>query len=247
MESLPKGIFITGTDTGVGKTVATAAIAHSLIQSGANACVMKPIQTGAALPVLKDLEFVERVTGKSFGGDDYCPYIFDDPLAPYTASIIEKRDISTQKIKASFERLSEIHELVLVEGAGGLLVPILDGYTMADLARDLGLSLIIVARPDLGTLNHTTLTVEYAKSHGLSVLGIVISNFPDEPGLAEKTNPEILIQMTGLPILGVLAEDKEISVEEGGAGHLRESSKLSLSPVLGGVFDAQAFLSKLRQ
>lgn len=247
MESLPKGIFITGTDTGVGKTVVTAAIAHCLIQSGVNIGVMKPAQTGAKLPVLKDLEFVELVTGKSFADDDYCPYIFDDPLAPYSASLLEKRDISIDKIKDSYNKLSAIHDIVLVEGAGGLLVPILEGYTMADLARDIGLSLIIVARPDLGTLNHTTLTVEFAKSRGLSVLGIIISNFPDEPGLAEKTNPQILIQMTGLPILGVLPKDREISVEEGGAGHLRENTKLCLSPVLGGVFDTQAFLLRLKQ
>lgn len=246
MDSLPKGIFVTGTDTGVGKTVVTAALAHSLIQSGVNVGVMKPIQTGAALPVLKDLEFVELVTEKSFVQEQYCPYIFKDPLSPYTASILEERHISIDKIKDSYNHLSSIHDLVLVEGAGGILVPILDEYTMADLARELGLSLIIVSRPDLGTLNHTTLTVEYAKSQGLTVLGIVISNFPVEPGLAEKTNPQILIQMGGLPILGVLPEDREISVEEGRVGGLRESSKSSLAPILGGIFDANSFLSEIK-
>lgn len=246
MNSLPKGIFITGTDTGVGKTVVTAAIAHTLIRSGIRVGVMKPAQTGAGLPALKDLEFVERVTGENLSGEDCCPYTFKEPLSPYTASVLEGRGISVDKIKASYERLSSVHDNVLVEGAGGLLVPIIKGYTMADLARDLGLSLVIVTRPDLGTLNHTTLTVQYAKSRALSVLGIVIGNFPDEPGLAEKTNPEILIEMTGLPILGVFRHDPHISVEEGEFGSLRESSKLSLSPLFGGVFDSQEFLLKLR-
>lgn len=246
MKPLPKGIFITGTDTGVGKTVVTSALAYSLIQSGVDVGVMKPTQTGAGLPVLKDLEFVERVTGRSFSGEDYCPYILRDPLSPYTASILEKRGISVESIRASYERLTTVHDNVLVEGAGGLLVPILQDYTMADLARDLGLSLIIVTRPDLGTLNHTTLTAEYAKSHGLSVLGIVISNFPENPDLAQRTNPDILTQMTGHPIIGVIPQDLEISVEEGKVGSLRESSNSGLSPDFGGVFDSQKFLLELK-
>ncbi len=245
MNPLPSGIFITGTDTGVGKTVVTAALALCFKRSGVNAGVMKPVQTGTEVPGLSDLEFIEQVTGGCYPSEDHCPYRFQKPLSPLAASKIEDREISIEKIKRSFDKLRDTHEVVLVEGAGGLLVPILDGYYMSDLARDLGLSLILVTRPDLGTLNHTALTVESAISRGLRVLGIIISNFPAEPGIVESTNPKLLTKMTGLPIIGVLNNDPSISVENGGIGNLRESAGLALAPSLGGVFDEDSFLIKL--
>lgn len=245
MKPLPSGIFITGTDTSVGKTVVTAALARSLSQSGKDVGVMKPVQTGAELPGLSDLEFIERVTSEIYPTEDHCPYRLLKPLSPLAASRIEEREISTEKIKGAFDKLSGTHDIVLVEGAGGLLVPITENYNMADLARELGLSLIVVTRPNLGTLNHTVLTVESANSRGLSVLGIVINNFPAEPGLAERTNPALLSDMTGLPILGVLHNDTSLSVEEGKVGNLKENARLSLVPTLGGVFDPDDFLSRL--
>ena len=246
MNPLPNGIFITGTDTGVGKTAVTAALAWCLKRSGLNVGVMKPVQTGTRLPGLSDLEFVERVTGESYATEDHCPYRFSHPLSPLTASKLEERVISTEKIKGAFGRLSDTHDVVLVEGAGGLLVPLTEAYTMADLARGLGLSLIVVTRPDLGTLNHTALTVESAKSRSLPVLGIVINNLPSEPGLVERTNPAYLCDMTGVPILGVLKNDPSLSVELGRVGSLRESAVIGLAWVLGGVFDADDFLSQLK-
>jgi len=246
MNPLPNGIFITGTDTGVGKTAVTAALAWCLKRSGLNVGVMKPVQTGTEFSGLSDLEFMERVTGESYPTEDHCPYRFSHPLSPLAASKLEEREISTEKIKGAFGRLSDTHDVVLVEGAGGLLVPITETYTMADLARDLGLSLIVVTRPDLGTLNHTALTVESAKSRSLPVLGIVINNIPSEPNLAERSNPTYLSHMTGLPILGVLKNDPAISVERGDIGNLRENAGLGLSQALGGVFDANDFLSRLK-
>ncbi len=245
MNPLPSGIFITGTDTGVGKTVVTAALALCLKRSGVNVGVMKPIQTGTEVPGISDLEFIEQVTDEIYPVEDHCPYRFQKPLSPLAASKIEDQKISIDKIKGSFDKLRDNHEIVLVEGAGGLLVPILEKYYMADLARDLGLSLILVTRPDLGTLNHTALTVESANSRGLSVLGIIISNFPAEPGIVETTNPALLSEMAGLPILGVLKNDPSISVECGSIGNLRENAGLGLAQSLGGVFDEDSFLSRL--
>jgi len=246
MKPLPSGIFITGTDTGVGKTVVTGALAWALGQSGIDVTVMKPLQTGTELPGASDLEFAEKVAGKSYPSEDHCSYRFLHPLSPLAASRLEGREISPGKIKKAFDRLSAAHDLVIVEGAGGLLVPILENYLMSDLASDLGLSLILVTRPGLGTLNHTALTVASAKSRGLEVMGIVINNFPSEPGLAETTNPALLSEMTGLPILGVLPNDPGISVEEGRIGTLRENAGLSLVPGFGGVFDPGEFLSSLK-
>lgn len=246
MNPLPSGIFITGTDTAVGKTVVTAALAWSLSQSGKDVGVMKPVQTGAELPGLSDLEFIERVTSKIYPTEDHCPYRLLKPLSPLAASKIEEREISAEKIKRAFDKLCGTHDIVLVEGAGGLLVPITENYNMADLALELGLSLIVVTRPNLGTLNHTALTVESAISSGLPVLGIVINNYPAEPGLAERTNPEQLSRMTGLPIIGVLHSDKDISVEEGRIGSLRVNARLGLAQILGGVFDENDLLSGLK-
>lgn len=245
MNPLPSGIFVTGTDTGVGKTVVTAALAFSLKRTGLNVGVMKPIQTGTEVPGISDLEFIERVTDQSYPAKDNCPYRLKNPLSPLAASKIEEREISIDKIKTAYGRLSDAHDIVAVEGAGGLLVPILENYYMSDLARELGLSLILVTRPDLGTLNHTALTAESAHSRGLSVLGIVISNFPAEPGIVERTNPALMREMTGLPIIGVLYNDPSISVEEGDIGNLRENAGLGLAKSLGGDFEESSFLSQL--
>jgi dethiobiotin synthetase len=132
-----------------------------------------------------------------------------------------------------------------VEGAGGLLVPIKEDYLMSDLASALGLPLLIVARPGLGTLNHTSLTVEAARKRGIDVLGVVINRFPASPGLSERTNPERITRMTGVPVAGVFPEDLSVSVEGGEAGNIRELSRTSFAPALGGIFDLPEFLGGL--
>lgn len=245
MPSLAKGVFITGTDTGIGKTVITAALAWTMTQAGGKVAVMKPVQTGTGLPGLTDIEFVERVLDTKYGLDDVCPYRFREPLSPLSASKISGIQIDIGKIKTAFQRLRSTFDIVIVEGAGGLLVPIREGYLMADLASELDLPLLIVTRPGLGTLNHTALTVESAGRRGLEVTGIVINRFPASPGLAERSNPEIIVRMTGAPIAGVFPHDPSLSVEEGLIGGIMELARPSFAPSLGGVFDLQEFLSLL--
>jgi dethiobiotin synthetase len=244
--SFPKEIFVTGTDTGVGKTVVSAALAWTLKQSGKKVVVMKPVQTGTNLGGLMDIEFVQRIIKTNHPLDEVCPYRFSYPLAPSVASNLEGEKIDLKKISSAFYNLGLTHDVVIVEGAGGLFVPIIDNYLMSDLARDLGLHLIIVTHPNLGTLNHTLLTVESAKRRGLKILGIVINKFPLNPGLAERTNPELILKMTGEPIIGALPFDPETCVEEGKTGRLREIASDSFSPELGGSFILSDFLSKLR-
>ncbi len=246
MSYLPKGIFITGTDTGVGKTVVSAALALTLKQSGNKVAVMKPVQTGTDSGGNLDIEFIQSVIETNYPLDNVCPYRFSHPLAPLVAANLVGERIDLERIKSCYYKLASIHDTVIVEGAGGLLVPLTDNYLMSDLASNLGLSLIIVTRPSLGTLNHTLLTVESAKARGLKVMGIIINQFPSYPGLAERTNPELILKMTGEPILGILPFDLGICVEEGRIGKLREIASASFTSELGGSFKVEEFLSKLK-
>lgn len=246
MFPIKDGVFITGTDTGVGKTVITAALAWSLSRAGTSVAVMKPVQTGTSLPGMTDIEFVELVLGKKYDPDDACIYSLSEPLSPLAASEISGIDIDTGKIIDAYRRLRSSHDVVIVEGAGGLLVPIRGDYLMSDLATELGLPLLIVTRPGLGTLNHTALTVESARKRDIGVLGVVINRFPAAPGPAERTNPGQIVRMTGAPISGVFPEDTSISVERGEAGRIRELARASFVPALGGVFDLAEFLGRLR-
>ena len=246
MPPLKDGVFITGTDTGVGKTVITAALAWSLSRAGRSVAVMKPIQTGTSLPGMTDIEFVETVLGTKYDHEDVCIYKFSEPLSPLAASEISGTRIDTGKITDAYRRLRSAHDVVIVEGAGGLLVPIKEDYLMSDLISDLGLPLIIVARPGLGTLNHTSLTVEAARKRGIDVLGVVINRFPDSPELSERTNPEHIARVTGVPLAGVFPEDLSIAVEGGKTGNIRELSRTSFSPDLGGIFDLGEFLGRLK-
>ncbi len=246
MPHFSKKIFITGTDTGVGKTVVSAALAWTLKQSGRKVAVMKPVQTGTGLGGCLDIEFVQSVIETNYSLDEVCPYRFPHALAPLVAANLVGESIDLERIKSRFYELASSHDTIIVEGTGGLLVPITDGCLMSDLAFNLGLSTIIVTRPSLGTLNHTLLTLESAKARGLKVMGIVINHFPSDPGLAELTNPELILRMTGAPILGVLPFDSGICVEDGRIGNLRDFSTSSFSSQLGGSFILEDFLSKLK-
>lgn len=245
MSELPKGIFVTGTDTGVGKTVVSAAIAWTLQQSGRVVAAMKPIQTGTSADGLLDIDFVQRVAGTDYPLRLVCPYRFSLPLAPLVAAKFEGEQIDVGKISSAYSDLLSGHDAVVVEGAGGLVVPINENYFMADLALDLELGLIIVTRPGLGTLNHTVLTVEYARSRGLNILGFVINDFPPSPEHAERTNPELLLRFTGERLLGVIPHDPEISVEAGATGSLKALAGSGLAEELGGKFSVEDFIAGL--
>ncbi len=242
---LPKGIFITGTDTGVGKTVITAALALSLKGSGLDVGVMKPFQSGSSLPGMTDIEFLRTALGEKEHSPDDCIYSFEAPLSPDAAARLAGETIDTGRIKSAYARLASFRDVVLVEGAGGLLVPITGGYLMADLARDLSLPLLVVARPGLGTINHTALTIECARGRGLSVLGFVINAFPGSPDPAERTNPRAILEQTGAPLLGVYPEDASLCVAEGARGAMEGLSRRAFAPLLGGEFDAAEFFSRL--
>ncbi|HLH21994.1 MAG TPA: dethiobiotin synthase [Chloroflexota bacterium] len=234
---------MTGTDTGVGKTVATAAIARALAARGRRVGVLKPVQTGVAPGQPGDAAFVLAALGTDQPPQLACTYSFREPAAPLVAARAEGARLDVGVIRAHFERLRQSHDVVLVEGAGGLLVPLAEGYSMADLARGLGLPLVVVARPGLGTLNHTLLTLEAARARGLSVLGIVLAGWREPVDLATRTNPALLCELGQAALLGVLPWDEGLSVEDLRPGRLREWAPRALAPALGGHFDAAAFLA----
>jgi dethiobiotin synthetase len=166
-----RGYFVTATDTGVGKTVVTAGLAAVLRARGLDVAIFKPVQSGA----LAD----DPAGDAALLGAD-CVYSFAAPLAPLVAARAEGKTIELEPILERARKLANEHELLLVEGAGGLLVPLAPGLDMADLAVALALPLIIVARAGLGTVNHTLLTIEAAKARGLTVAAVVLNGASDK-------------------------------------------------------------------
>ena len=187
-------VLITGTDTGVGKTFITYNLARGLIKKGYKVKCLKPVETYVR-DIPEDGSLLARATGQSV--DEVVPVKYSLPLAPYAAEIEEKKSFSLEELKRHYERLKQDSEVLLVEGAGGIAVPIKKNYTYADLAKDWNLKVFIVARAGLGTLNHTFLTWYYAKSSGLEVIGIVLNGATGED-VSERTNPRIVEEMTGI-------------------------------------------------
>jgi len=180
-------LVVSGTDTGVGKTVVTAAVATLAAARGTSVAVVKPAQTGVAPGEPGDLAEVTRLSGVT----DVHEYArFPDPLSPAAAARLAGRAaVDLAGAAKRVAALAESHRLVLVEGAGGLLVRYDDeGATVADLAHALHAPVLIVARPDLGTLNHTALTLEAMAGHGLDLAGVVLGEWPEDPDLACRSN-----------------------------------------------------------
>jgi len=212
-EQNTKGFFITGTDTGVGKTIISAALIKAAHMLGLKACGMKPIETGCKQTenregndslIPSDGAFLREITGTDESIDLITPVRFENPLAPLPASEIEDKPIDLDKIKTAYRELSSRYDVIIVEGIGGLLVPINREYFVIDLAKDFGFPIIVVSKPGLGTINHTMLTVNYAIKEGLDVAGIIINyTRPPEKTLAEVTNPGIIRQISSVPLLGV--------------------------------------------
>jgi dethiobiotin synthetase len=197
------GLFITGTDTGAGKTVAAGSIAAYWRAAGVDVGVMKPAETGCRTKdgdlVPADASFLKKVSGASDLLDEICPYRFAEPVAPAVAAKRAGTRIDKRLILKRYMELAARHEFMLVEGAGGLLVPLSGKYLCADLVADMGLPIVIVGRLGLGTINHTLLTVEAARARGLEVYGIILNQCrPGVGGVAEATNPQVIRELSGI-------------------------------------------------
>jgi len=232
-------LVVTGTGTGVGKTVVAAAMATLAATRGASVAVVKAGQTGVQPGEPGDVAEVGRLAGVS----DLHEYgRFPDPLSPAAAARRAGREpVDLQDAAARIEALAQTRRLVIVEGAGGLLVRYdEDGATIADLAHQLRAALVVVVAAGLGTLNHTALTLEAMANRGLQLAGVVVGCWPADPDLATRCNLADLETLAARPLAGALPE---------GAGRLHPAEFLTvaragLSPVLGGAFHAADFRAR---
>jgi dethiobiotin synthetase len=205
---MSKGCFITGTDTGVGKTIVTAALATALRKRGLRVGVMKPVETGCSMDgdrlQAPDSYFLRQVSGCTSAQELVTPYTFAEPITPALAAERVGITIDIKHIRRCYEKLLTEHDIVLVEGAGGLLAPLTECLTMHDLAVELDLPLVIVARNVLGVINHTALTVTVARERSF-VLGVVLNCTQPSSDLATLTNADALRRWGKAPLLCQLA------------------------------------------
>jgi dethiobiotin synthetase len=231
-----RGIFITGTDTGVGKTLVACGLAALLRERGYRVGVMKPVETGCAekegrlFP--EDAFRLQQASGCDDPLERICPYRLWLPLAPSVAAGKERLKIDVSLIENLYNEISLANDFTVVEGAGGLLVPLLPRYTYAELCRAMELPLLVVAANRLGAINHLLLTLEHAACRGLNVLGYVLNQVTSEPSLARETNAAALASLTAVPCLGEIPYIADL-----------EASRASLA----GLFERQLDLRPLEE
>ena len=202
-----KSLFITGTDTDVGKTVISAGLARAMADQGINVGVMKPfaaaeIQSSSTFQS-EDTEILSKAARVSESEDVLNPQFFPIPASPYTASKTLGMTVNIDLVLEKYEELKKSHDILLVEGMGGIMTPILEDYFVADLIRDMDLQTIIVIRSKIGTLNHTMMTHKICKDYDLSVKGIIINNFDSEGYPADELKRDIE-GLTKSKVLGVI-------------------------------------------
>lgn len=195
-------LFITGTDTGVGKTYTAARLLHLLRASGTSCAGMKPICCGDR----QDAEVLLAAGSDSLTIDDVNPVWLKTPAAPFVGSLMEKVDIDIDRILAAFRSLQSQVEQVIVEGTGGWMVPIQRSYFFSDLATAMNLPVLAIAYNRLGCLNHAVLTVQSILGHGLRCVGLVLNNVQETGDIAALTNADILRKILDVPVLGGLGE-----------------------------------------
>ena len=200
--------FITGIDTNIGKTFITKGLALKYDNSNKKVGVFKPLQSGAIrknnLLLAPDLEEIKSISSSI---KTKCSYILEGEVSPALAAKLSGIEIDINKIKNDFEQFSKTNEITLVEGAGGILAPITENLLCADLIKILNIPIIIVTVPFLGRLNHTLLTIHYAKSKGINIKGIIINKMPLKTNdIATLNFKKELSKYTDIPILGTIKE-----------------------------------------
>ncbi|MCK4519983.1 MAG: dethiobiotin synthase [Candidatus Omnitrophica bacterium] len=211
-----RGIFVTGTDTGVGKTIVTGLLAKFLDDKGYKVITQKWVETGS-VGFSKDVSFHLKLIGKrkqELKGhlSDIFPYTFKFPSSPHLASALEKRNININKIKKSFKSLQRAFDFVVVEGVGGILVPLNKKRLVVDIVKELKLPVVVVVGNKLGAINHTLLTIEALKARKMKIAGIVFNSLSNkENSIILKDNPKIIETISGQKILGSLPYTKDVN------------------------------------
>jgi dethiobiotin synthetase len=199
-----RGVFVTATDTGVGKTYLSGAIATALRAQGLRVGVAKPVLTGLDDPGPHDHELLGAVTAATFG----------PPVSPHLAAALAGTPLDPGTLLAAAHRAAAGNDAVVVEGVGGLLVPLTDEWTVRDMAVALGLPVVVAARPALGTINHTLLTLEAARRAGLDVRAVVLTPWPPSPGIIERSNRDTLAAHASVFVLDQDGDASRLPVAE---------------------------------
>jgi dethiobiotin synthetase len=211
-----RGVFVTGTDTEVGKSVLAASICAALAARGERVAAFKPVVTGLdEQPGAfgRDHELLASAANTGQTPEDVAPYRFGPPVSPHLAAELAGVTIEPAELLG----IARAHELVVCEGVGGLLVPITPGYLVRDLAVDLGLPVVIAARPGLGTISHSLLTVEAARATGLHVVGVVLTPWPEQPSPMERSNRATVEQLGRVAVSGLPRATPDGLAEAGAA------------------------------
>lgn len=194
------GIFVTGTGTEVGKTVVAATIAHTLAAEGQRVHVFKPAVTGLDEGVETDHALLRRASGSDQSDEQIAPYRYGPPASPHLAAQLAGEEIDPERLRQAARTAAEDADVLVCEGVGGLLVPLSPTYLVRDLAADLGYPLVVVASPGLGTINHTLLTIESARTTGLHVAAAVLNPWPENPTKIESNNRKTIADLADVPI-----------------------------------------------
>ena len=234
-------LFITGNDTNIGKTFVTALLTDCLSEKYKSIAVVKPIESGVNSRNKSDLDLIKALNKHNLDKLDFFNfYSFKQPLAPLTASILAKTNIKKEQITKNIHKLSKLYDLVIVEGAGGLRVPIGKNFEVIDLISALKARTILVVLPFLGTINHTLLSVEALKRRKIKLEGVVINRYPKRPNISELYNP-IILKENGINILGVVPQLLVEKLEK-----TQYSVKKWFAPSLNGEFQSQKFLANCK-
>ncbi len=195
-----RGVFVTGTGTEVGKSVVAAVIAAEAAAEGLSVAVFKPAVSGLDEGGEADHELLARASGSAQGEDEIAPYRYGPPVSPHLAAEMAGEEIDADLLERAAEDAAAGAEAVVVEGVGGLMVPLRPDYLVRNLAAQLGHPLVIVAHAGLGTINHTLLTIEAAWTAELEVRVVVLNRWPAEPGRLEESNRETIAELTGVEV-----------------------------------------------
>jgi dethiobiotin synthetase len=203
-----RGIFVTGTDTEVGKTILAAAIAAAAVERGMTVAAFKPVVTGLDEPVVdwpRDHDLLASVANAGQSAEDVSPHRFGPAVSPHLADA--NREVEPEALVEAARTEARKGDAIVVEGVGGLLVPLTNDYLVRDFAGELSLPVVIAARPGLGTISHSLLTIEAARAVALRIQAVVLTPWPDEPSAMERSNMETIERFGEVPVIGLPRTD----------------------------------------